>query len=194
MQCIFCTSNPPPSESTRSSEFIDLFLRIPHLLQIPLQLPLIRRLRLDPADGFIQPRRPADEKLDVFLLRLRQHGLEQVLRDPALSLRPVVAGLVEDVEGSEALRVFVLQVFELAFQEDVLFGDVAEDEGDFCFVVGVFEDCAAELVHPIHRRGGGRKFQCGGKGRGGGRLRCDASSSSYQGDVVVFVGFPRIFW
>lgn len=64
-------------------------------------------------------------------------------------LGPALGGLVEEVEGAEALRVGVFEVFEFAFEEDVVFGDVAEDEGDFCFVLGVFEDGARELVHTV---------------------------------------------
>lgn len=57
--------------------------------------------------------------------------------------------MVEDVEGAEAVRVRVFEVLELVLQEDVGLGEVAEDEGDFCFVGGVFEDGADELVHPV---------------------------------------------
>ena len=67
----------------------------------------------------------------------------------AFSLGPALGGLIEEVESAETLRVGVFEVFEFAFQEDVFFGDVAEDEGDFCFVVGVFENGARELVHTI---------------------------------------------
>ena len=65
------------------------------------------------------------------------------------ALGPALGGLVEEVEGPEALRVGVFQVFEFAFQEDVVFGDVAEHEGDFGFVGGIFEDGARELVHTV---------------------------------------------
>ena len=65
------------------------------------------------------------------------------------ALGPALGGLIEEVEGAEALRVGVFEVFEFAFQEDVVFGDVAEDEGDFCFVGGVFENSARELVHTV---------------------------------------------
>ena len=65
------------------------------------------------------------------------------------SLGPALGGLVEEVEGAEALRVGVFEVFEFAFEQDVFFGDVAEDEGDFCFVGGVFENGACELVHAV---------------------------------------------
>ena len=64
-------------------------------------------------------------------------------------LGPALGGLVEEIEGAEALRVGVFEVFEFALEEDVVFGDVAEDEGNFCFVGGVFEDRARELVHTV---------------------------------------------
>ncbi len=57
--------------------------------------------------------------------------------------------MVEDVEGAEAVRVGVFEVLELGFEEDVGFGEVAEDEGDGCFVEGVGEDGAGELVHAV---------------------------------------------
>lgn len=59
-----------------------------------------------------------------------------------------VGGLVDEIEGAEALRVGVFEVFELALEEDVFLGEVAEDEGDAGLVGGVFEDGARELVHP----------------------------------------------
>ncbi len=55
--------------------------------------------------------------------------------------------MVEDVEGAEAVRVGVFEVLELGFEEDVGFGEVAEDEGDGGLVEGVGEDGAGELVH-----------------------------------------------
>ena len=39
------------------------------------------------------------------------------------------------------------------FEEDVGFGDVAEDERYFCGVAGVFEYGARELVHSVMRLG-----------------------------------------
>ena len=57
--------------------------------------------------------------------------------------------MVEDVEGAEAVREGVFEVLEFALEEDVGFGEVAEDEGHFCFVGGVFEDGAGELVHAV---------------------------------------------
>ena len=67
----------------------------------------------------------------------------------SFTLGPALGGLVEEIEGAEALRVGVFEVFEFAFEEDVVFTDVAEDEGDFCFVGGVFENGAGELVHTV---------------------------------------------
>ena len=57
--------------------------------------------------------------------------------------------MVEDVEGAEAVGVSVFEVLELGFEEDVGLGEVAEDEGDFGFIGGVFEDGAGELVHSV---------------------------------------------
>ena len=68
------------------------------------------------------------------------------------ALQPSVGRAVEDVEGAEAVRVGVFEVLELAFQEDVGFGDVAEDEGHLGLVGRVLEDGARELVHPVPRR------------------------------------------
>ena len=62
--------------------------------------------------------------------------------------------MVEDVEGAEAVGEGVLEVLELGFEEDVGFGEVAEDEGDFGFVGGVLEDGAGELVHSVFLWGG----------------------------------------
>lgn len=141
------------------SELIDLLLLIPQLLQHARQLPLIRRTRLVPADGLVQARRATHEDLDVlpsfpfpfpFGAGLRQHRLQQLLGDAAPALRPALGrGVVEDVEGAEAVRVRVLELLELGLEQDVGFGEVAEDEGDFCFVAGVFEDGADELVHSV---------------------------------------------
>lgn len=146
--------------STRPpSELIDLLLLIPQLLQHARQLPLIRRTRLVPADGLVQARRATHEDLDVlpsfpfpfpFGAGLRQHRLQQLLGDAAPALRPALGrGVVEDVEGAEAVRVRVFELLELGLEQDVGFGEVAEDEGDFCFVAGVFEDGADELVHSV---------------------------------------------
>lgn len=141
------------------SELIDLLLLIPQLLQHARQLPLIRRTRLVPADGLVQARRATHEDLDVlpsfpfpfpFGAGLRQHRLQQLLGDAAPALRPALGrGVVEDVEGAEAVRVRVFELLELGLEQDVGFGEVAEDEGDFCFVAGVFEDGADELVHSV---------------------------------------------
>jgi len=132
-------------------KFIHLLPSIPQILQHARQLPLILRALLHPRNRLIQPGRPTHKHLDILLLRLRQHRLQQLLGDMAAALRPAVRGLVEQVEGAEALRVGVFEVFEFALQQDVFFGQVAEDEGDFCFVGGVLEDGARELVHSVNR-------------------------------------------
>ena len=67
----------------------------------------------------------------------------------AFALRPFIGWCVQDIEGPEALRVLVLKLLEFVFQKDVFLRYVPEDEGDFCFVGGVLEDCADELVHPV---------------------------------------------
>lgn len=135
-------------------KFIHLILPVPQLLQHPRQLSLIRRTLLRPAHRLIQSRRPTHEDLDVLLLRLRQHRLQQILADVPCPSMPILAGGVDRVEGAEALQVGVFEVFEFVLEEDVGFGQVAEDEGDFCFVGGVFEDGAGELVHSGFGRGG----------------------------------------
>ena len=66
----------------------------------------------------------------------------------ALGPAAVFGGVVEGVEGAEAVRVGVFETLEFGFEEDVGFGEVAEDEGYFCLVGGVGEDGAGELVHP----------------------------------------------
>lgn len=131
-------------------ELINLLLAIPQVLQNPRQLPLIRRTLLRPTNRFIQPWRPTNKNLHILLLRLRQDSLQQVLRNKPLPACPALRRLVEEIESAEALGVGVFKIFQFAFQEYVGFGDVAEDEGDVCFVGRVFEDGAGELVHPMH--------------------------------------------
>ena len=130
-------------------EFVDLVRAVSHLLEHARQLPLLRRALLRPAHRLVQARRPAHEDFQVPLLGLRQHRLEQLLRDVPFALLPPLGRVVEDVEGAEAVRVGVFQVFELRLEEDVGFGEVAEDEGDLCLVGGVLEDGARELVHSV---------------------------------------------
>ena len=69
--------------------------------------------------------------------------------------------MVEDVEGAEAVGEGVFEVLELGFEEYVGFGEVAEDEGDFGFVGGVFEDGAGELVHSVFFEGGSGRRSLG---------------------------------
>ena len=128
-------------------KLIDLILRISQLLQNPAQLPLVLGALLHATNGLVQPRGPTDKNLDILDFRFRQDGFQQIGADVALSAHPFLGRFVEHVEGAETLGVGVFEVFELAFEEDVFFGDVAEDEGDFGFVGGVVEDGAAELVH-----------------------------------------------
>ena len=128
-------------------KFIDLILRIAQFLQNPAQLPLVLGALLHAANRLVQPRGPTNEDFDILDLRFRQDGLEEIGTDVAFSTHPFLGRFVEHVEGAETLGVGVFEVFELAFEEDVFFRDVAEDEGDFGFVGGVVEDGAAELVH-----------------------------------------------
>ena len=130
-------------------KLVHLLLRIAQLLQHARQLPLVGGTVLGAADGLVQARRPAHKHLDVFLLRLRQHRLEQLLGDVALALHPALGRVVEDVKGAEAVRVGVFELLELGLEEDVGFAEVAEDEGHFGFVGGVLEDGADELVHSV---------------------------------------------
>ena len=86
-----------------------------------------------------------------------------------LGTGPVLGRVVEQVEGAEALRVFVLELLKLALEDDILFADVAKDERDLGLVFGILEDGASELPH----------------GR-------DAGASSNQRNVVVLVGLPGV--
>lgn len=106
----------------------------------------------------------------VFGLGLGEHCLQELLVDVALSLLPGLGGLVEDVEGAEALRVLIFQLLELVLEQDVGFGHVAEDEGHFGFVGRVLEDGARELVH-----------------------WGDAGAAGDEADVRVLVRRPRVF-
>ena len=138
------------------SEFIHLLLLIPQLLQHPLQLALVLRALLHPTHGLVQPGRSTHEDFPIRpILGLEgQHRLQQLLGHVALGAAlPVLGRVVEEVEGAEALRVGVLEVGEFFLEEDVFFGEVAEDEGYFGFVVGVVEDGAGELVHPVSTKG-----------------------------------------
>lgn len=98
----------------------------------------------------------------------------------------LVGGFIDHVESAEALWVGVFDVFEFVFEEDVGFGEVAEDESDFCFVFGVFEDGADELIHSIFGLGSNSSV----KGDDGDVLRCDASPASNQCDMFMLVRRP----
>lgn len=108
-------------------------------------------------------------------------------------LGPAFGGLVEEVEGAEALRVGVFEVLEFVFEEDVGFGDVAEDERYFCGVGGVFEYGARELVHSVVRLGSVVDWGLGGEEGRRGDVRCYSRSTSYQCNVVVLVRLPWVF-
>lgn len=86
-----------------------------------------------------------------------------------LAALPLLRRVVEDVESAEALGVRVLEVLELALEQDVLLGDAAVNEGDLCLVLRVLEDGARRLPH------------------GG-----DARAARDQGDVLVLVGGPLV--
>ena len=145
-------------------ELIHLLSSVAQLLQRAGQLALVLDADLGAGDGLHETRRAADKDLDVLLLGLGEHSLEELLADVAAVAGPGLRGLVQDVEGTEALRVRVLELGELLLEQDVLLGDVAEDEGDLGLVVGVAEDVAGDLVH------------------GG-----DARAAGDEGDVVVLV-------
>ena len=178
-------------------ELIDLILTVAQLLQHARQLPLVRGALLGPAHGLVQPRRPAHEDLDVGLLGLRQHRLEQLLGDVALALLPALGRVVEDVEGAKAVRVRVLEVLELVLEQDVGFRQVAEDERHFGLVGRVLEDGPRELVHALSGRSCQRcrsrlGFFWNGVGRVEVDLRRDACSTGDQSDVIVLVRLPWI--
>jgi hypothetical protein len=120
-------------------------------------------------DSLVHGRRATDKELDVFLLRLGEDSLQESLVDEARATLPVLRGLVEDVEGTEALGVGVLEILQLLLQENILLGDVTEDQSDLSLVLGVLEDLTGELVH------------------GG-----DTGATGDQGDVVMLVGFPGV--
>lgn len=133
------------------------------------KITLVLRALLGASNGLVHARGTANEDLDVLLAGVGQDSLEKLLGDDTLGTGPVLWGVVEGVESAHAVGVLVLKIFPLTLEEDILLGDVAEDEGDLCVVVGVLEDGAGELVH------------------GG-----DASTTSDQGNVVVLVGLPGV--
>lgn len=150
-------------------ELEDLVLAVAKLSEVTRQLTLVGGAVLVARDGLVQAGGTANEDLDVLLVGRGDDGLQELLGDEALALGPVLGGLVEDVEGAETVGVLVLELLELLLEEDVLLGDVAEDEGDLGLVLGVLEDGARELVH------------------GG-----DTGTAGNQGNVVVLVGLPRV--
>jgi hypothetical protein len=150
-------------------ELEDLVLAVSELSQLAAQLALVRRAVLVAGDGLVESRGAADEDLEVLLVRRRDDGLEELLGDVALALRPVLRGLVKDVKGAEAVGVLVLELLKFRLEDDVVGGDVAVDERNLGLVLGVLEDGAGELVH------------------GG-----DSGATSDQSDVVVLVGLPRV--
>lgn len=146
-----------------------MVLLVAELLESTGQLTLVLRADLVSGDGVHETGRTADEKLDVLVLGLRKNSLEKVLGDEATATSPALGRVVEDVEGSEALRVGVLELLELLLEEDVLLADVAKYKSDLGLVLGVVEDGAGELVH------------------GG-----NTGATSDEGDVVVLVLLPGV--
>ena len=150
-------------------ELEDLVLAVSELGQLTAQLTLVRGAVLVARDGLVESGWAANEDLEVLLVGRRDDSLEELLSNVALALRPVLRGLVKDVEGTEAVGVLVLELLELGLEDDVVGGDVAVDERNLGLVLGVLEDGAGELVH------------------GG-----DSGATSDQSDVVVLVGLPRV--
>jgi len=162
MQCVY--TNLP------TSELVNLFFRVPQRLQYPQQLSLIRRTRLAPTDTLIHSRRPTHKDLNIPLLRLRQHRLQQLLAYIPLPLHPPLTRLIQHIKRLKPLRIRIFQLLKLMLQQDILLLDVAEHERDFRPVVGILEDGPAELVH----------------GR-------DAGAAGDERDVVVLVLGPGVF-
>lgn len=152
-----------------SLELEDLILAVAQLLQSTGQIALVLRADLGAADGLVQTRGSANKELDVVLLGLWEHSLQQVLGDEALTASPALGRVVQNIEGPEALGIGVLEVLELLLQEDVILGDIAKNQSHLSLVLGVLEDLASQLVH-----------------------RGDTSATSNQGDVVVLVSLPRV--
>lgn len=142
---------------------------VSELLERTRKLALVLGTDLVARDGLHQTRRPAHKDLDVLLLGLGKHRLEELLADEPAAAGPRLGRLVQDVEGAEALWVRVLELGQLLLEQNVLLGDVSEDEGDLGLVVGVVKDGARELVH----------------GR-------DARAAGHEGDVVVLVLRPAV--
>jgi len=150
-------------------ELEDLVLAVAQLGEVAAELTLVRGAVLVARDSLVQARRAADKDLDVLLVGCRDDGLEELLSDEALDLRPVLGRLVENVEGAETVGELVLELLELGLEQDIIGSDVTEDERDLGLVLGVLEDGASELVHGS-----------------------DTGTASNQGNVVVLVGLPRV--
>lgn len=88
----------------------------------------------------------------------------------ACPVLPPLRRLIQHVEGLESGRVLLLNGVEFGFQQDVIFREVAEDEGHLSVVGGILKDGARELVH-----------------------RGDARAAGDECDVRVFVGLPGVF-
>lgn len=155
--------------STCRLELVHLLSGVAKVLQSTGKLALVLGANLVAGDGLHQSRWSANKDLDVVALGLGENLLQQVLGDEAAATDPVLGGLVQGVERAEALRVSVLELVKLALQQNVLLGDVAEDEGDLGLVVGVLENGSHKLVH------------------GG-----DTSATSDEGNVVVLVLRPGV--
>lgn len=161
--------NPCIKHTFVGLKLVDLVLGVSKLRQVSTKLSLVARALLGAGDGLVHAWGAADEDLDVLLLGAWQDSLEQLGSDHTLGARPALRWVVQDVEGAESLRVLVLQLLELALQQDVLLGDVSEDEGDLGLIFRVLEDGACELVHG-----------------------CNAGATCNQGNVLVLVGFPGV--
>jgi len=159
-----------PTFSSRL-ELVDLVLGVTKLGQVTGQITLVLRTLLGSTDSLVQTRWTADKDLYVTVLWARKNSLEQLLGDVALSTRPVLRWSVEGVESTEAVWEFVLEILPLALEQDVFFGQVAEDESHLGLVVWVLEDAACELVHG-----------------------CDSCAAGDQRDVLVLVRLPSVFW
>lgn len=152
-----------------SLELEDLLLGVTKILQDTSELTLVLGADLGTRDSLVHGRRTADEDLDVLLLGLRQNSLQQLLGDEALATSPLSRGLVQDVEGTEALGVGVLQIVQLLLQKNVFLSHVTEDQSNLGLIFGVLEDLTGKLVH-----------------------RGDTSATGDQADVVVLVGLPGV--
>lgn len=151
-------------------KLVNLVLPVPQILQVPLKLALILGALLATTDSLVHTRGTANEDLNLLaLLWLRQHSLKQLLSNMSLPALPLLRRVIQDVEGAEALGVRVLEVLELALQQDILLGDAAVDKRDLRLVLRVLEDGARRLPH-----------------------RGDARATRDQGDVLVLVGGPLV--